>query len=298
MLKGQRVAFVLIILLMLYSIKRNPSEWGTYQMCTNMNAQIHEGQQAGRKEGHLIGLYTSTFQRKNRYYLHQHGLRSSYWRQKDNLLGLPVSECCGHSWWQQWFGQVGAPWAGGHVGMGSARRSPQLLPHQPSSSWNSEPSWPQARGIVPDWGGRCHLGSASAACPMCRAALGAAAWSRLWFLLGTEQCCQLPAACYNCNACFGNAEPKPGWNLPMSRVSFGQLHPKSGIPSLLKIWQRRESSPAEQMEMTTPMDVGWACNPAPQKQNFYPFISLKNAECRSHRCLICMAQIIRVQSIK
>lgn len=48
----------------------------------------------------------------------------------------------------------------------------------------------------------------------------------------------LPAACglsYNCNACFGNAEPKPGWNLTMSRVRFGQLHSKSGIASLLKI---------------------------------------------------------------
>lgn len=78
MLKGQRVAFVLIILLMLYSIKRNPSEWGADQMCTNTNAQIHEGQRAGRKEGYLIGLYTSTFQRKNRYYLCQQGLRSSY----------------------------------------------------------------------------------------------------------------------------------------------------------------------------------------------------------------------------
>lgn len=194
MLKGQRVAFVLIILLMLYSIKRNPSEWGADQMCTNTNAQIHEGQRAGRKEGYLIGLYTSTFQRKNRYYLCQQGLRSSYWRQNHNLLGLPVSECCGQSWWEQWFGQVGAPWAGGHVGMGWARRSPQLLPHQPSASWNSEPSWPQACGIVPDWGARCHLGSASAAFPPCRAALGAAAGSRLWFLLGTEQCCQLPVA--------------------------------------------------------------------------------------------------------
>lgn len=39
MLKGQRVAFVLIILLMLYSIKRNHSEWGTDQMCANTTAQ-------------------------------------------------------------------------------------------------------------------------------------------------------------------------------------------------------------------------------------------------------------------
>lgn len=60
MLKGQRVAFVLIILLMLYSIKRNHSEWGTDQMCTNTTAQIQGDRQAGRKEGHLIGLYTST----------------------------------------------------------------------------------------------------------------------------------------------------------------------------------------------------------------------------------------------
>lgn len=37
------------------------------------------------------------------------------------------------------FGQVGAPWSGGHMGMGWARRIPQLLPHQRSPAETQSP---------------------------------------------------------------------------------------------------------------------------------------------------------------
>lgn len=39
-----------------------------------------------------------------------------------------------------------------------------------------------------------------------------------------------------------NSEPSWPWNLTLGTVSFGQLCSKSGIPSFLKMWQRKEFS--------------------------------------------------------
>lgn len=58
-----------------------------------------------------------------------------------------------------------------------------------------------------------------------------------------------PGLGHSCSSCSGSAAPKPGWKLTTGTVPFGQLRSKSGILSFLKIWQRRESPPAEQMEI-------------------------------------------------
>lgn len=88
---------------------------------------------------------------------------------------MPVSQCCGHSWWEQWFGQVGAPWAGGHVGDGVGEEDPPVAASSAFSQLKLRAFLTQSlRHCVRP---RCqvHLGSVCAASPKCRAALGAAA---------------------------------------------------------------------------------------------------------------------------
>lgn len=237
-------------------------------MCINMTAQIHEGQQAGRKEGHLIGLYTFTFQ-KNRYYLCQQGLRSSFWRQKDKLLGLPVSERCGHSWWGKGLGRLvphglGDTWGWDGQGGASSFCPTSLQPAEIQSLLDPKP-----------------VALCQTEVPGATRALPGLPWELL-----------PDPGCDSYSACFGQAELKPGWNLTMGHTmlkirnsKFPQNLTKERV---ISCW-------------TDGNDSSHGCGLGAIQHLWNktcPFFSQKNAEFRSHRCLICMARIIPVQSIK
>lgn len=94
-----------------------------------------------------------------------------------------------------------------------------------------------------------------------------------------------------CSLCFCNVLSKLGCNLETGRMCFGCAQNQE-FQNFLKIWQRSESFPAEQMERTAPIAV--RCVWWGTSELTHALFSLGVPVCVSRRCLLCMAQIIQV----
>lgn len=220
----------------------------------------HEGQQAKRKEGHLIGLYTSAFQKIDIIFANK-AWENLTEDKRQFALSCPFLNVVATAGGSNGLGRF-VPMIWGTRGDGVGEKEPPVTASSASAETQSllhaEPvalgqtEVPGATWALPV----PHPPRAGLPWDCCLTQAGIPAWGRA----------VLPAlhglSC-SCNSCSGSAAPKPGWNLTTGRVCS-----ESGIPSSLKIWQRRESSPAEQMEM------GWGCNPAALKQNLSFFLSL------------------------
>lgn len=233
----------------------------------------HECQQAGRMEGHLIRLCTSTFQKI--YMIFANKAWETLTEGKRQFpLACPFLSAVGTAGGSNGLGRLVPHGLGDMWGWGGWGGPPSccLISLQPAETQSLPDPEPVAlrQTEVPGAPGLCLCRIPQVqGCPR--------SCCRVQAVIPARHRAVLPAAhglSCNCNACLRDAVSKPGWNLAKGRVCFGQLRSKSGIPSFLKIWQRREWSPAEQMEMTTPIAMGWGCNPAALKQNLSFFVSV------------------------
>ena len=213
------------------------------------------------------------------------------------FLGFP--ERSEVSWPERWVVPISAPagWGpsrarGRSVGMGWARRSPQFLPHQPSASCSSEPSFLGGHGIVPAGAAGATRAPAKSrdvcGTPQARGHRPGSPWE-LQVLLSAEQCRRVPFA-RALIAMRGSATLYPNQAVIL----------KLGGCVLASCAQNQEfqvSSKSDKGESHLPLNrwkrllpEWWAGFAA---RHFWdtacPFSSQRACECTTHRCLICMA---------